>query len=250
MYQHELKVQKGIKNKIRIQFKNSDQKRIPIDNSGTYVFCMFDAISQRQLLEKPLKILDDGTTFALKGLAELTFTESDTLDLDATKYSFSVKYKDIDGSYMPTYSNTYYGVSGTLNLLQDTYPALQPSQEVISFQEVYDDSIHLYQYKSGNLYASPEYQSNTALHTVAMYMTNFKGTVYVEGTLYNNPDYFNRYDKIITKEYNGFTGIDYVNFNGIYSYVRVTYQPAKSPSNTNNRDTVFAGTFDKLLYRS
>ena len=49
MYQRDLKIQKGIKNNIRVQFKNSDQKRIPISNTGTYEFSMFDAVNNRML---------------------------------------------------------------------------------------------------------------------------------------------------------------------------------------------------------
>lgn len=248
MYQHDLKIQKGIKNKVQIQFKNSDQKRIV--TAGTYVFSMYDAVNQRLLLEKDITILDDGETYALRGLGEIVFTESDTMDLDASTYQFSVKYQDEDGTYLPAYSDTYYGVTGRVRLLQDTYPVLQPSQEITNFEEVYNDSIQLYQYRSGNIYAYPEYNSNSALHTVAMYMTNFKGTVLIEGTLYNTPGTFNRYVTLATKTYDGFTGIDYENFNGLFSYVRITYQPAKAPWNGNNRDTEYAGTFDKVLYRS
>lgn len=247
MYQHDLKIQKGIKNKIRIQFKNSDQKRIPI--SGTYVFSMFDAIHNRVVLEKNINIIDDGTTFALRGVGELTFTENDTLDLEVSSYRYTVKYLDEDGTYLPAYSNTYYGVAGTINLLQDMYPTLQPSQEVTAFQESYNDSISLYQYSSGNVYAYPEYNGNTALHTVALYMTNFKGTVYIEGTLYNTPASFNRYVRVATRNYNGFSGIDYLNFNGVFSYIRVVYQPEKGPTDPNNNNPEYYGSFDKVLYR-
>jgi hypothetical protein len=38
MYQRDLKIQKGIKNQVRIQFKNSDQKRIPISDTTNFVF--------------------------------------------------------------------------------------------------------------------------------------------------------------------------------------------------------------------
>jgi hypothetical protein len=201
MYQRDLKVQKGIKNVIRIQFKNSDQKRISISNSGTYMFSMFDINSQRMVIEKPLQVVDDtvvlyqsinqptasnqlyfanttglvtgqsvsgfgirantiinnissGTvtlnypttaaltsatsltfsTLAVKGVAELVLTESDTLDLDVSGYQFSVKYQDpSDSTFLPTYANTYYGVAGNLELAQDIYPVLQPSQTINSF---------------------------------------------------------------------------------------------------------------------
>jgi hypothetical protein len=250
MYQRDLIIQKGIKNKVRIQFKNSDQKRIPISQNTVFVFSLFDATNQRLLLEKTLDILDDGTTFVTRGLAELTLTESDTLDLDVGDYQFSVKKVDTDGTYLPAYSNTYYGVAGFLKVAQDVYPVLQPSQEVVAFTQVYDDSIRAYRWVSGNIYAYPEYNSNTALHTAAAYMTNFKGQLIIEGTLYNSPSYYNRYVSIATKTYDGFDGIDYFNFNGVFSYIRFTYIPATAPGDSNNNNPDFFGSFDKVLYRS
>ena len=249
MYQHDLKVQKGIKNKVRIQFKNSDQKRITIDSSGTYVFSMFDAVTQRLLIEKPLEILDEGTT-STRGLALLTLTESDTIDLEKSSYQFSVKKQDTDGTYMPAYSNTYYGVAGTLHLLQDTFPVLQPSQEVVSFLPNFNSATNLYEHKSGNIYAYPEYNGNSGLHTLAMYMGRFKGTVYIQGTLSNAPDSSGHYITVTSKTYTGFTGVDYVNFNGVFTYIRIMYVPATAPAESTNNNPNFFGSVDKALYRS
>jgi hypothetical protein len=251
MYQRDLTIQKGIKNQVRIQFKNSDQKRIPISNTSTFVFSMFDANSQRLLIQKNLNVLDDGVTLGLRGIAELTFTESDTLDLDVSSYQYAVTYRDpSDGTFLPAYSNTYYQMAGTLHIAEDVYPVLQPSQEIVGFLKSYNQASMLYEHKSGNIYAYPEYNSNTALHTVAMYMTNFKGTVLIQGTLYNSPHNFDRYSTIQTLTYDGFTGIDYQNFYGIYSYIRIMYVPAKAPASSNNDDPNFFGSFDKALYRS
>lgn len=251
MYQRDLKIQKGIKNTVRIQFKNSDQKRIPIDDTDTFVFSMYDAINRRLLVEKTLQVIDDGTTLATRGIAELTLTESDTIDLDRSEYSFSVKRRDpADGTYSPAYSNAYYGVSGTLSLLEDAYPVLQPSQEIVAFQKRYNADSQLYEYKSGNVYAYPEYNSNSALHTVALYMTNYKGYLRIEGTLSNQPDNFGNYAHIETILYTGFSGIDYRNFNGVYTYIRVTHIPATAPGEATNDNPSFFGSFDRALYRS
>lgn len=251
MYQHELKIQKGLKNKVRIQFKNSDQKRIPISNTQTFVFSMFDAVSQRLLVEKELSILDDGTTTSTRGLALLTLNESDTLDLPKRSYQFVVKQLDNDGSYVPTYANTYYGIAGTVQLLNDSRPVLQPSTAVEDFQVSYNPDSQLYEYKSRALQAHPEYNSNSALHTAAFYMTEFKGTVYIQATLNNEADDLNKWSTIETKTYNGFTGVDYSNFNGVYSYIQIMVIPDKGPLDTDNRDNqAYRGTFDKLLYRS
>ena len=248
MYQRDLNIQKGIKNQVRIQFKNSDQKRIQIYNTQTFVFSMFDSASQRLVVEKPLTVLDAATT-STRGLATLTLTESDTMDLDKTSYKYSVKMLDSDGSYVPAYSNTYYGVSGTLNIQNDVYPVLQPSQTVTDFQKSFNAATNLYEHKSGNIYAYPEFNGNTALHTAAMYMTAFRGTVYVQGTLSNTPDSTGKYATLETRTYTGFTGIDYVNFNGVFTYVRFMYVPAKAPAGADNDDPTYYGSFDKLLYR-
>ena len=248
MYQRDLTVQKGIKNQIRIQFKNSDQKRVSISNTQTFVFSMFDAINQRLIIEKELSVLAETTS--TKGMALLTLTESDTLDLDKSSYTYSVKLLDTDGSYAPAYSNTYYGVNGTLHLANDIYPVLKDSTTVVSFLPTYNASTQLYEHKSGNIYAYPEYNGNTALHTLAMYMTAYKGTVLIQATLDNTPTGDSSYYTIITKAYTGYTGVDYANFNGAYTYIRIVYIPAIGPNDPNNDNTNFSGTFDKALYRS
>lgn len=248
MYQRDLKIQKGIKNQIRVQFKNSDQKRVSISNTQTFVFSMFDVINQRLIIEKELEVLEETTS--TKGLALLTLTESDTLDLDRTSYQYSVKLRDTDGTYTPAYANTYYGMAGTLHLSNDIYPVLQDSTVVDSFNITYNDDIQLYEHKSGNIYASPEYNGNTALHTLAMYMTDYKGTVYIQGTLDNSPGSSGNYSTIATRTYNGFTGVDPVNFNGVYTYIRIIHVPATAPAESNNDNPSFFGSFDKALYRS
>lgn len=249
MYQRDLKIQKGLKNTVRIQFKNSDQKRVSISNTQTFVFSMFDAIDQRLLFEKELEVLDIGTT-STRGLALLTFNESDTLDLPKSSYTYSLKVSD-NGSFTPAYSNTYYGINGTLHLLDDILPTLQPSVDVHDFQLSYNDVTNLYEYKSRAVYANPEYNGNSGLHTFAFYMTNFKGTVIVKATLNNNSDDLAYYATVSTNQYTQFTGVDYINVTGIYSYIQVWVIPEKGPTDLNNRDNYnYRGTFDKFLYRS
>jgi hypothetical protein len=210
---------------------------------------MFDAINQRLIVEKQIEVLDVATT-ATKGLAILTLNESDTLDLDRTSYQYTIKLRESDGTYLPTYSNTYYGMAGTLHLSSDIYPVLQDSTTISTFVMTYNDDIQLYEHKSGNIYANPEYNGNSALHTLAMYMTGYKGTVYIQGTLDNSPGSSGNYSNIVTKTYTGFTGIDSINFNGVYTYIRILHVPGTAPAESNNDNPSFFGSFDKALYRS
>jgi len=237
MYQRDLKIQKGIKNQIQIQFKNSDQKKIRISNTQTFVFSMFDAINQRLIINKNLDVLDNGST-STKGLALLTLNESDTLDLDRTSYQYGVKVLDSeDNSYTPAYTNTYYGMAGTIHLNNDLNPVLKDSVSVTTFNGLFNPSTGNYEYYSGNLYANPEYNGNDALHTIQLYLTGYSGTIYIQSTLDNNPGPNGNYSTIATLTYTGQSGIKYQNFSGVYSYVRIKHIPT-------------AGTLDKILYRS
>lgn len=249
MYQRDLKIQKGIKNQVRVQFKNSDQKKVTIYNTQTFVFSMFDAISQRLIIEKNLNVIDQGT-LATRGMALLTLNESDTLDLDRSSYQYSVKLLDVDGSYTAAYSNTYYGINGTLHLSNDIFPVLKDSTSITTFNPVWNDTTMLYNYFSGNIYASPEYNGNTALHTAAFYLTAYKGTVIVEGTMDNSPGSNNNYVALVTMNFNGDTGIRYANFNGVFTYIRIKHVPAKGPIAIDNQDPNYSGTVDRVLYRS
>lgn len=251
MYQRDLKLQKGVKNKVQIQFKNSDQKLLNVSTSS-FIFVLFDTVNQRNLIEKPVTILDDGVTRALRGLGEVVFTESDLQVCESTYYKMGVKALDTDGSYVPTYANTYYGVGATIEVRHDLYPTLIPSQETIKFSMYYnpDQNAMRYEYYTGNLNAFPEFKSNVALHTAAVYMTRYKGRVIIEGTLENDPGTFGNYAIIKDTAYNGFTGIDYQNFNGMFSKIRVRYIPDKEPVSQQNNNITYAGTVDKVLYRS
>jgi hypothetical protein len=237
MYQRTLKIQKGVKNTIQLQFKNSDQKRVGI-SSSTFKINVFDPVDRKLVMSKDVTVLDNAstTTNALKGLAEISFLENETLKLDSKSYNFAIVKSEDDGSYSPTYSNTYYDVAGTLEIKDEIYPSFVPSFSMSDFQRSFNGAA--WEYSTGNLRVYPD--SIGTLHTAAFYMTNYRGTVLVEGTLENSPSINPNYALISTKVYNQFTGIDYVNFNGVFNYIRVRYIPT---TNTT-------GTFDKLLLRS
>lgn len=253
MYQRTLKIQKGVRNTVQLQFKNSDQKRIDI-STQTFVMNVFNQEDHQLVMTKDLTIIDDGSTSTniLKGLASVTFTESDTLGIDTKSYNFSITKLEEGGSYSPTYSNTYYDVAGVLEVKNEILPAMKPSLAVTNFQRVFnpDSAAQQWEFYSGNIRVNPELQSNHAQHTVAIYMTNFKGSVRVEATQENSPGTYGNYATISTKTYTGFTGSDYVNFNGVFTSVRVKFIPQKDPATLLNTDVNYTGSVDKVLYRS
>ena len=81
-------------------------------------------------------------------------------------------------------------------------------------------------------------------------MTGYKGTVYLQGTLDNSPGNSGNYSTIAARTYTGANGIDYINFNGIYTYIRIMHIPATAPAEAVNDNPAYYGSFDKALYRS
>ena len=255
MYQRPLKIQKGVKNTVIVQFKNSDQKLLNINNRNFKMY-VYDISDDRSLvLSKNIQVLDIGSTatvYATKGLGEIVFAENEIQDIDSKPHNFSIVEVSDDSSESPAYSNTYYDVAGTIEIKDEVFPKFRPSIEISNFQRFYNSDVAKLQweYDTGNIRTYPERLKKSSIQTVAYYLRNFKGTVLLEGTLENSPTTYGNYALIDTKTYNGTSGVDYVNFTGLFTHIKITYIPAKNPSTGVNDDTVYAGYFDKVLIRS
>jgi hypothetical protein len=141
-------------------------------------------------------------------------------------------------------------MAGTLHLSNEIYPVLQDSVVISAFTKHWNDILMKYEHKSGHIYADPAFNGNTALHTVAFYLTNYRGTVYIEGTLDNSPSQDTSYAVLYSKEHDGTNGVDYANFNGVYSHIRIRHVPAQGLVDMDNDNPAYYGSFDKALYRS
>ena len=267
MYQRELQIQKGVQNTFQFQFQNSDQKPIDVSTSS-FVFVMVNATNQQLVLEKQVEIIDDGLTRNFKGLAQVTLIESDTQDLQESAYTFGLKVLNPDGNtYSPTYSNTYYGAGGVVKLKQDIYPVAKPSYEIPLSTKISngDPSHNMYDFWGGPSFADPQLKSNSGLYTVAFYLNNFAGTYSVEGCLDNQPAQLGNANANFATITSGTittntTGVVYVNFNGVYSYLRFKSTPAPDQYATNwysqaqlnpTTPTQFPnGKIDKVLLRT
>ena len=252
MYQRPLEIQKGVKNTVQLQFKNSDQKKVSVYNK-VFKLNVIDPVDKTLAISKTISILDNNstTTNVLKGMAEVVFLENELSALETKTYNFSIVGVADDGTAAPAYTNTYYGVSGTLSLKDEVYPVLKPSTEVKSFQAMLNTSTSKWEKSTGNIRLYPESISNSGLHTVAFYLNAYRGTIFVEGTLENTPGYYGNYATLSTKTYTtAFSGVDYITFNGVFTNIRVRWIPASNPVTGLNNDVVYSGTIDKVLVRN
>jgi hypothetical protein len=274
MYQRNIIFQKGLKNKVQIQFKNSDQKPVSI-SSGTFFFRMFDNNNVMPFQPRQLEVIDDGVTTSTRGLALLTLSEGDTADITPKKYTFSITALDTDGSYVPTYANTYYGVNGTAEIREDVEPFLTESFSTDAFNWDRDTPIdrqgvpqmNWWTFSSGTIEVNPALNTNVGLHTFAFYLTKFKGHIDVYGTLENTPSGQGNgnesYALLESVPYSkNFTGVDYLNISGNYTNFKVKYVPDADGSGANWYGASIPGNpvpgqpywpngkIDKILFRS
>jgi hypothetical protein len=123
----------------------------------------------------------------------------------------------------------------------DTSPEFTASQSITSFSFLGDEWI------SNTVDAHPNRNSNSALHTVAYYLTNFSGSIKVYGTMSDGASYGTdaqqtEFYLIDSQSYSEQSDIQYVNFNGIHKRIAIVAQ-------ADDSSTVLIG-LDKVLYRS
>ncbi len=193
MYQRKLKIQKGFKDSIQIQFKNSDQKPVSISTSTNYWFDMIDSSGRQLVLTKQLTVLDDSVTTSTRGTCLASFDPVDTINLTAASYKFLIKQDNGDGTFTPAYSNTYYGITGEVEVVEDGFAIGFPVQTVSSKQleqgqEYNRDPAHMgYFFYSGWYRPWPNAMTVVTPQSCTIALNNFKGTITVQGSLDNNP---------------------------------------------------------------
>lgn len=197
MYQRKLKIQKGFKDTVQIQFKNSDQKPVSIAGNDYYLDLLDNEGKQYVLSQsKKLDIVEyvgTDSSIVSKGIATVTFDPFDTVDLQATNYKFVVKKANGDGTYTPAYSNTYYGITGDLEVVSDGFPTGYPIQTVdmktLETGKDYDRTFGSmgFVFRTGWLRPVVRSTSTATNSTAAITLAGFVGTITVEGTLDNSP---------------------------------------------------------------
>jgi|14_taG_2_1085336.scaffolds.fasta_scaffold00151_9 hypothetical protein len=233
VYQKNLKIFKGIDNVLTFEIKNNDSKPISILNTYTPHFTAFDH-SKTQVLTKTGTIKETSTP-NYKGQFTVSITANDLLNLDDQFLTYTIYLtKDSDNSEVITYANTHFEMTGTIELQGEAFPGPKDTYSVSAFTEI--ENSDPVAYKSEQIPAEAARNGNEALHTAAIYSTDFTGTVTIQGSLENqNPT---NWVDITSVSLTNPTEPTPVNFNGVFSYLRTKYTTSNS------------GTIDKVLVRN
>jgi hypothetical protein len=227
LYQRNIKVTKGIDNVISFEIKNGDHKPVSILNTYTPYVEVFT--EDKVLLKRYTGTIKETSTPLYKGQFTINISDNDTLNLDGQYMSYVVYLnKTADGTNALTYADTQYGMSGTIELSGRAFPGPIDSVSVTTWMNNTSSVVD----------AQPQINSNEALHTAAIYTSQFIGTVKVQGTLGPN-DSVSWFD-IATETLSNPTAPHYVNFNGIFNHLRFV----------KANDSGNIGTVDKILLRN
>ena len=213
VYQRNLKLYRGVDNRLDFQIKNGEERPQPISNL-TIVFNIVGVESNELLVQQNCTIHD-----AVLGRFFATVGEAAMEQLLPGHYHYSLYTVNAAGVKSPMYADSQYGVTGTIDVIGDAYGGPRPSAEPTNVFTALD--------------AKPQFNSNAGLHTFAFYTTDFVGDITIEGSLDENLGSWVDVDTISLDS----TPVGYLNVTGVWSRLRV------------KQLTNHTGTLDKVLYR-
>jgi hypothetical protein len=245
VYNRNLKIFRGVDNRIDIQVRNADQKASNIVGS-TLVFNLVSRDTKDLVLQKDFTAMDLAT-----GKVTVTLTETELIDLDNGFYNYSIIKEiraDVDStdykviSKMPMYMDAQYDTVGTLEITGDVYGDVEPSVLVDTFNYTNpftqgDETPRFF--VSQIIDARPTLNTANSTHTFQFYTTNYQGTVTIEGSL-DTQGATPRESKWVTiGDPVNLATAKYRNVVGKYNWFRIKHIPT----------TANTGTVDKILYR-
>jgi hypothetical protein len=177
VYAKNLTLNKGVDNKIQFQFLNQEQK--PIDLTGKEItFRFINSEGTSVDIQKTVNV-----TLPLKGLANLTVTQAELMQIDAQLGSFSLDI--VEGNLtLPIFSNSEADARGVCQVMDSILPKHVPSTRVTipSHGEVSN---------SGTTYYSSVLGLNgSSKITLQASLSNYSGNINVLGSTTVDADWY------------------------------------------------------------
>jgi len=240
VYNRNLKIHRGVDNRIDLQVRNSDQKAQDI--TGSYlVFNLVNRESKELILQKDCVIQT-----AASGRAYVILSNAELANIEPGFYQYSVntETRTIDGNTHittaknPLYIDSQYGAFSSIEIHGDVFGEPVDSIVIKEFKnyQPYDPNTQLF-FISGIINAQPQYGTPQSLHTFQIKTTDYSGDIIIQGSQSagGNPERWVDLETIPADQ----TPILYQNIIGKYNWFRIKHIPALS--NT--------GTVDSILYR-
>lgn len=222
-YAKAVKLIRGVDNPIKFKIRNQNQKDVNLTSNQLTLYIV-DAYTREEKLSRTLDIED-----AAKGLVGTVITEEDLNNLDSIRYHYGIKLVNSSNSEFPIYVDDNYGAIGVVEVATGAYPGPVVATELT-----------VGSYSSGIAYTSviAPNSGNNGVNTAAYYLSNFTGTVTVQGHLEDSSSVSESdYIDITSSVYTAQNSVVYTNFTGLFSGIRF-------------KITKTTGSVDKILYKN
>jgi hypothetical protein len=226
----------GLDHDIEFFVIDSDRKPVSIENK-TFTVQIVDRNSQSIVITKTLVPIN----YNLGNLV-LRLDQSSTGTLSAALYDLVITYTDTSGKQFGLYSDQNARLTYVLEVKSSPAAILRTSAQVTQFIDNGNN-----QFFTDAFPGTAQSFNSDGTNTCAVYVTNYSGTFYAQGTLENNPteqDWFSiQLDPESAEDAWTFTnesGVFPFIWDGMFVFVRFYHTPAVD--NT--------GTLDKILYRN
>ena len=232
VYQRNLKIYRGVDNRIDIHVKTSDQK--PQNITGySFVLAVIEPNTQELLISK-----DCDARGLSQGRISATLTADDLLEINPGFYQYSIikeTRSNIDSTeYSVTgkealYLDSQYGTQGTIEVYGNVYGEPKPSLVINAFQEDVSYEVNVPTvYYSSIIDARPQLSTADTVHTFRFYMTDYDGEVVIQGSQSEgaNPQVWT---DVATYEVVG-SDLSYTSVTGKYNWLRIKHTPGKVTS--------------------
>lgn len=232
VYQRNLKVYKGVDNKIDIHVKTSDQK--PLNITGyDFVLVIVEKETQELLLQKDC----DARSLSL-GKISATITPDDLLTFAPGFYQYSIVKEtrtNVDSTEHTVtnkevlYLDSQYGTQGTIEIYGNIYGETKPSLVIKEFREdvSYEIDVPTVFYSS-IIDAKPQMSTPDTVHTFRFYMSDYNGEIVIQGSQSEGANPQNWID-VATYEVTG-SDLNYTTITGKYNWLRIKHTPGKITS--------------------
>lgn len=226
VYNRNLKIYRGVDNRLEFRVKNSDQKPQPV----TGRFFVFNLMSRdtKSLSLRQDCVVNDGPG----GKISVTISSALLDDLEPGFYEFSLVYEVReaagDGSYVvtekgPTYVDSQYGVLAVAEIIDNVEGEPLPSYGVTEFKRYVQPWHDEDYFESGLIYTNSQMVTAKSIHTLQFYFTDYTGRVTIQGSIDKGSDP-NIWSDLKTIEYIGADN-EYENLVGKYNFFRIRHMP-------------------------
>lgn len=227
---------RNVTNQVEFLIKDVDRKPFNLAIKSVWLYIVDDRTGQL-LIQRQLVPISDS-----RGHCRLVLDPLDIVDWDPGYYTYSVTVQE-NGAQTVIYTDQNRSLRGHLELMDGPLPNPKPQIEIAANQFLAQSwGIPLQNYFVAEPFPGAAQSMNASgMHTLALYASNFTGTLWVQASLENvPPSTYDEWFDVTSIQLSNFTGVRGVQFTGSYMWVRFYYQP----------DISNAGSITKALLKN